>query len=71
MIATTADITRKKMKKIYCDLCKKEVDPSQLYVSFELRIGARRLMVDFHNDCYYKFLDELEEKINNTNFQNP
>lgn len=51
------------MKKCFCDLCKKEIAPSDIHTSFEIRIGEKKFDVDLHSDCYYELLRELRENL--------
>ena len=51
------------MKKIYCDLCKKEIKPEDLHSEFPLNIGGKHFDIDMHSACYYKFVRALREDL--------
>ena len=49
------------MKEIICDVCKKRIEPKDIPVEIELHIADKRLTIDLHNVCYYRFLRGLKE----------
>lgn len=51
------------MKKIYCDLCKKEIKPEDLHTELPLNIGSKHFDIDMHSACYYKFIQALREDL--------
>lgn len=51
------------MKKIYCDLCKKEIKPEDLPTEFPLNVGGKHFEIDMHSVCYYKFVRALREDL--------
>lgn len=51
------------MKKCFCDLCQKEIQPADIHTSFEINIGGRVFDIDLHSDCYYNFIQKLKEDL--------
>lgn len=52
-----------KMKKIYCDLCKKEIERTEIPVTLKLNAGGKNIEADMHSICYYRFIRELGKEI--------
>ena len=48
------------MKEIICDICKKRIEPKDIPVEIDLRIGDKLETIDMHSLCYYKFMRELK-----------
>ena len=48
------------MKEIICDICRKKIEPKDIPVEIDLRIGDRVETIDMHSLCYYRFLRELK-----------
>ena len=45
------------MKIYICDLCKKEITPADIRVSFPVEIDDKiKELSDMHSHCYYKFM---------------
>ena len=51
------------MKEIICDICKKRIEPVDIHVELDIRIGDKPSVLDMHNLCYLKFLRTLKEKM--------
>ena len=49
------------MKEIICDICKKRIEPKDIHVEVDLRIGEKVETIDFHSLCYYRFMKELNK----------
>lgn len=50
------------MRKYYCDICKTEIEPWDRHIEIDARIGPKFKRIDFHNDCYFEFMNELKRK---------
>ena len=51
------------MREYYCDLCKKVIKPIELRVEADIKIDKRTVGLDMHSNCWYVFLRELGELI--------
>lgn len=49
------------MKEIICDICKRRIEPKDIPVEIDLRIGDKLETIDMHSLCYYKFMRELKK----------
>lgn len=49
------------MKEVICDICRKRIEPKDIHVELELRIGDKPSTLDFHNLCYLYFIQELRK----------
>lgn len=51
------------MKRFICDLCKKEINKYDIPVSFELKVGEKKIEQDMHSRCYYEFVRALGKEV--------
>lgn len=55
------------MKKIFCDICKKEIKPSDIHMQMDLRVADKKDTVDLHSTCYYKLLRTVKKLLDELN----
>ena len=47
------------MKRIFCDLCRREIHAADIYTEIPLNVGGKEMIADMHSACYYRFIREL------------
>ena len=45
------------MNKIICDICKKEITPADIHISFNIDVENKSERLDFHSICFAYFKD--------------
>lgn len=51
------------MKRFICDLCRKEIEPSQIRMELPIKVGGKEYELDLHSICYRRMIDALAETI--------
>lgn len=51
------------MNKIICDICKKEITPADIHISFAINVENKHETMDFHSICFAHFKDNLKALI--------
>lgn len=52
------------MKRYVCDLCRREIKPSDIRMSFDVDIdGKKTEEVNMHSHCYYNFMNRLRDEL--------
>lgn len=55
------------MVKHFCDICGQEIKTYEIPVRINLMVGDKMTTVDFHSTCYYQFIRDLKEKVEDLN----
>ena len=48
------------MNKIICDICKREITPADIHISFNIDVENKSERLDFHSICFAYFKDNLK-----------